>query len=147
MWGLSLCVYIYVHVSTAPEVLGLSGAGTTGSCEPPGVSAWDLNSGPLEEQCMFLIFEPSLAQLRILEIGFEGSLIIFLRSCRKTHWKQPKLEQILDSALGTQSTFNQTFESLLGNLLETGGVTFTSTLGLGFQILTFSLASPHQRIL
>jgi hypothetical protein len=52
----SLCVYIYVHVSTAPEVLDLSGAGTTGSCEPPGVGAWDLNSGPLEEQCMFLIF-------------------------------------------------------------------------------------------
>lgn len=34
-------------------------AGVAGSCEPPDVSSWELNLGPLEDKDMLLATEPA----------------------------------------------------------------------------------------
>jgi hypothetical protein len=54
----------------------------TDGCEPP-FSFWELNSGPLEEQPVFLTVEPSL---RGMAEGAEGGCNLIGRTAITTNW-------------------------------------------------------------
>ena len=99
MYTYYICMSVCVHKHTWSEYcsLGVSmskrgmrpcGTGVTDGCEPPH-GYWELNSGPLEEQPVLLITEPSfqplhsgfytcMASSSLTELSFQS---FFRKSC------------------------------------------------------------------